>query len=72
MNSCSKHRISGQWTESIQLSYLIFQIMNSEHLADSWIHGYLIYKIRLGALGWSNIEITLLESEFLDSLAQFI
>jgi hypothetical protein len=44
--------------------------MNSEHLGDSWIQGYLVHKIRLGALGWSNIEICLLESEFLDSSAQ--
>jgi hypothetical protein len=44
--------------------------MNSEHLADSWIQGYLVHKIRLGAPGWSNIEIGLLESEVLDKLVQ--
>jgi hypothetical protein len=44
--------------------------MNYEHLADSWIQGYLVHKIRLGALGWSNVETNLLESEFLDISAQ--
>jgi hypothetical protein len=44
--------------------------MNSEHLADSWIQGYLVHKIKLGAPGWSNIEICLLESELLDKLVQ--
>jgi hypothetical protein len=43
--------------------------MNPEHLADSYIQGYLVQKIRLGALGWSNIETGLLEIEFLDSSA---
>jgi hypothetical protein len=44
--------------------------MNSEHLANSWIQGYFVHKIRLGALDWSNIETGLLESEFLDSSVQ--
>jgi hypothetical protein len=44
--------------------------MNSEHLADSWIQGYLVHKIRLGAPDWSNIETSLLESDFLDKLVQ--
>jgi hypothetical protein len=44
--------------------------MNSEHLAGSWIQGYLVHKIRLGALGWSNIETGLLENELLDKLVQ--
>jgi hypothetical protein len=44
--------------------------MNSKHLAYSWIQGYLIHKIRLRALGWSNIETYLLENEFLDKLVQ--
>jgi hypothetical protein len=44
--------------------------MNYEHLADSWIQGYLVHKIRFGAPGWSNIETVLLESEFLDNSTQ--
>jgi hypothetical protein len=44
--------------------------MNSEHLADSWIQGYLVHKIRFGAPGWSNIETGLLESGLLDKLVQ--
>jgi hypothetical protein len=40
--------------------------MGSEHLADSQIQGYLAHKIRLGAPGWSNIEIGLSEGELLD------
>jgi hypothetical protein len=44
--------------------------MNSEHLADSWIQDYLVHKIRLGVLSWSNIETDLLENELLDKLVQ--
>jgi hypothetical protein len=44
--------------------------MNSKYLADTEVQGYLVHKIRLGALSWSNIETSLLESEFLDSSAQ--
>jgi hypothetical protein len=44
--------------------------MNSEHLADSLIQDYLVHKITIGALGWSNIETDLLENEFLDKLVQ--
>jgi hypothetical protein len=44
--------------------------MNSEHLADSWIQDYLVYKIRLRALGRSNIETDLLEDGLLDELVQ--
>jgi hypothetical protein len=44
--------------------------MNYEHLADSWIQGYIVHKIRLRSLGRSNIEISLLENEFLDKLVQ--
>jgi hypothetical protein len=44
--------------------------MNSEHLDDSWIQGYLVHKIRPGALNWSNIETDLLENELLDKLVQ--
>jgi hypothetical protein len=46
--------------------------MNSEHLADSQIQGYLVHKVRLGALSWSNIKTGLLDSEFLDNSAQLI
>jgi hypothetical protein len=55
---------------ALQLSYLTSQIMNSEHLADSWIQCYLIHKIKLGAPGRSNIEIGLLETKLLDKLVQ--
>jgi hypothetical protein len=51
MNSCSRHRFSRQWTESLQLSCLTPQIMNFKHLADSLIQGYLVHKIRLEAPG---------------------
>jgi hypothetical protein len=34
--------------------------MGSEYLTDSQIQSYLVYKIRLGAHGWSNIETGLL------------
>jgi hypothetical protein len=44
--------------------------MNYEHLADSWIQGYLVHKIRLGALGWSNIETGSSENGLLDKLVQ--
>jgi hypothetical protein len=44
--------------------------MSPEHLTDSQIQGYLVHKIRLGALGWSNIEIGLSEDELLDRLVQ--
>jgi phenylalanine-4-hydroxylase len=37
--------------------------MGSEYLTDSQIQSYLMYKIRLGALGWFNIETGLLENE---------
>jgi hypothetical protein len=37
--------------------------MGSEHLANSQIQGYLVHNIRLGALGWFNIETDLLEDE---------
>jgi hypothetical protein len=35
--------------------------MGFEYLTDSQIQSYLVYKIRLGAHGWSNIETSLLE-----------
>jgi hypothetical protein len=44
--------------------------MNPEHLTDSWVQGSLAHKIRLGALGWSNIKTCLLENELLDNLVQ--
>jgi hypothetical protein len=44
--------------------------MNSKHLANSCIQGYLIHKIRLGAPGWSNIETGLSEGELLDKPVQ--
>jgi hypothetical protein len=69
-NYCSRHRVNGQWTESLQLSYLTSQIMNSKHLTDSCIQGYLIHKIRLEAPGWSNIETGLSEGELLDKAVQ--
>jgi predicted DNA-binding protein (UPF0278 family) len=37
--------------------------MGSEYLADSQIQGYLVHNIRLGALGWFNIETGLLGDE---------
>jgi hypothetical protein len=37
--------------------------MGSEYLTDSQIQSYLMYKIRLGAQGWSNIETSLLLDE---------
>jgi hypothetical protein len=46
--------------------------MNSEHLVDSYIQGYFVHKIRLGALDWFNIETGLLENEFLGSSVQLI
>jgi hypothetical protein len=42
--------------------------MVSEYLADSQIQGYLVHNIRLGALGWFNIETSVSEDEFLDRL----
>jgi hypothetical protein len=44
--------------------------MNSKHLVDSWIQGYLIHKIRLGALDLSNIETGLSKNELLDKPVQ--
>jgi hypothetical protein len=37
--------------------------MGSEYLADSQIQGYPVHNIRLEALGWFNIETSLLEDE---------
>jgi hypothetical protein len=33
--------------------------MDFEYLTDSQIQNYLVYKIRLGAHGWSNVETDL-------------
>jgi hypothetical protein len=33
--------------------------MGSEYSTDSQIQSYLVYKIRLGAHGWSNVETSL-------------
>jgi hypothetical protein len=37
--------------------------MGSKYSTDSQIQSYLVYKIRLEAHGWSNIETGLLEDE---------
>jgi hypothetical protein len=37
--------------------------MSFEYLTDSQIQSYPMYKIRLGAHGWSNIETCFLEDE---------
>jgi hypothetical protein len=33
--------------------------MDFEYLTNSRVQGYLVHKIRLGAHGWSNVEIGL-------------